>query len=255
MLVAEFDLLENGCAGTRVEHPKPLLVMGSAGSMSLRHTIERKKPMTEYWALLGILGALLLGAVSPGPSFVLVSRVAMNVSRRDGLAAAVGMGVGGAIFATLAVLGIATILIQAEWLYIVCRILGGSYLIYLGIRTWLGASQPLRASGTTTMVRPSATRYFSVGLLTQLSNPKTAVVYASIFSALLPATVPTWLFLSLPPLVFALEASWYSLVALALSTNGPRSLNVRWKAWVDRTAGVIIGALGVRLISSTLWRS
>jgi threonine/homoserine/homoserine lactone efflux protein len=77
--------------------------------------------MSASLALFGILGALLVGAVSPGPSFVLVSRIAATASRRDGLWAAMGMGLGGAMFATLALLGLATVLLRIEWLYLVLR--------------------------------------------------------------------------------------------------------------------------------------
>ena len=53
--------------------------------------------MSSHLILLSILGAVMIGAISPGPSFVLVSRTAMTSSRRDGLAAALGDGDGGAI--------------------------------------------------------------------------------------------------------------------------------------------------------------
>ena len=51
------------------------------------------------FALLSILGTIAVGAMSPGPSFVLVVRTSAAVSRRDGLAAALGMGIGGLSFA------------------------------------------------------------------------------------------------------------------------------------------------------------
>ena len=209
--------------------------------------------MSASLALYGILAALFVGAVSPGPSFVLVSRISVKSSRTDGLAAALGMGVGGAIFATLAVLGLVTILLQVEWLYLSLRVLGGLYLVYLGIRIWRGAPEPLDVSvSDVSVTRPStALRSFALGLITQLSNPKTAIVYASIFAALLPTSAPTWLFLSLPPLVLALETSWYAVVAVVFSAQRPRSVYLRSKTWVDRVAGAVMGALGARLLSET----
>lgn len=207
--------------------------------------------MSASLALFGILGAILVGAVSPGPSFVLVSRIAARSSRVDGLAAALGMGLGGAVFATLALLGLAAVLLQVEWLYLALRVGGGLYLIYLGIRIWRGASEPLEVADPGTPSQPTAFRSFAIGLLTQVSNPKTAIVYASIFAALLPATTPLWLFLALPPLVFALEGSWYAIVAFAFSAAKPRSVYLRAKVWIDRAAGAVMGALGARLISDT----
>jgi len=208
--------------------------------------------MSASLALFGILGAILIGAVSPGPSFILVSRIAVKSSRRDGLAAALGMGIGGAIFATLALLGLVTILLQVEWLYLALRVLGGVYLIYLGIRVWRGASEPLDVPDAGVTRSLSTFKSFALGLVTQLSNPKTAIVYASIFATLLPVAAPTWLFLSLPPLVLALETSWYGVVAVAFSASRPRMAYLRAKVWVDRTAGAVLGVLGTRLVSETL---
>jgi threonine/homoserine/homoserine lactone efflux protein len=61
-------------------------------------------------ALGAIFGAILIGAVSPGPSFVLVARTAIAVSRSAGMATALGMGVGGLIFAGAALLGLHVVL-------------------------------------------------------------------------------------------------------------------------------------------------
>lgn len=81
-----------------------------------------------------------------------------------------------------------------------------------------------------------------------LSNPKTAIVYGSIFAALLPQYPPVWCYIALPPLVFAVEAGWYALVALCFSSRRPRAAYLSSKAWIDRLAAGAIGALGLRLI-------
>src|SRR5262245_32689218 len=99
--------------------------------------------MTPTIALFAILGTLALGAMSPGPSFVLVARTAVARSRQDGLAAALGMGVGGAFFCGLALLGLIALLSSVEWLYLLLKFAGGFYLIYLAIMIWRGAKQPL----------------------------------------------------------------------------------------------------------------
>jgi len=204
--------------------------------------------MSTTTVLLIIVGTLLVGAISPGPSFVLVSRVAMAGSRLGGLAAALGMGLGGALFGALALVGLSTLLLQVDWLYLVLKVAGGAYLIYLGIRMWRSASQPIPMDEAAAPTRRSLFRAFSLALLTQLSNPKTAVVYASIFAALLPPAPPSWLMIVLPPLIFAVEASWYALVALVFSANRPRSLYLGSKTWIDRAAGSILGVLGARLV-------
>ncbi len=70
-----------------------------------------------------------------------------------------------------------------------------------------------------------------------------------IFAALLPAHVPIWMYsVVIPPMVMTTETSWYSIVAVAVSSPGPRAAYARSKVWIDRIAGTVLGALGVRLI-------
>jgi threonine/homoserine/homoserine lactone efflux protein len=102
--------------------------------------------LSEAATILSILGVFMLGAMSPGPSFVVVSRIAVSGERADGLAAAIGMGAGGFIFACIAVAGLTALLMQIAWLSIVLRLAGGAYLIWLGIKIWSSASDPVEIS-------------------------------------------------------------------------------------------------------------
>jgi threonine/homoserine/homoserine lactone efflux protein len=204
--------------------------------------------MDAFPALLAILAALIVGVVSPGPSFVLVARTSVALSRRDGLAAAAGMGAGGVLFGALALLGLTALLAQSGWLYLALRFLGGLYLVHLGMRLWRGASTPLAIPAGPRTGSASPRRSFSRALATQLSNPKTALVYASVFAALMPATPPLWFVLALPPLLFLIEAGWYAVVALGFSASRSRAAYLRAKTWIDRVAGSVMAALGLRLV-------
>jgi threonine/homoserine/homoserine lactone efflux protein len=205
--------------------------------------------MTALAVLLSILAAISIGAMSPGPSFVLVSRISIASSRTHGLASALGMGVGGAFFAALAVLGLTALLMQFEWLYLLLKLLGGAYLIYIAIRIWRGAPQPLVLSDKGgPKSRISVSRAFLLGLITQLSNPKTSIVYASIFAALMPPASPLWLLFALPPMLFCIEAGWYAVVAFVFSGSRARQIYARLKLWIDRGAGAVMGALGLKLM-------
>jgi threonine/homoserine/homoserine lactone efflux protein len=203
--------------------------------------------MQNALALGGIVAALSVGVVSPGPSFVMIARTAVASSRRAGLAAALGMGVGGVLFAAAALLGLQGVLLAVPSVYIALKVLGGLYLAYLGVRIFRGAAQPLDASGTQAMEATSLRRFFSAGLATQVSNPKTAIVYASVFAAFLPASFSPAFAAVLLAIVYAIEAGWYSIVALALSSAAPRRAYLKAKAGIDRLAGAVLAGLGLRL--------
>lgn len=210
--------------------------------------------MSSIAILFSILAAVLIGAVSPGPSFVLVSRIAVSRSRRAGLAAAFGMGTGSVIFATLALFGLSALLMQVEWLYLALKVAGGLYLIYIGIRIWRSAAEDLAIDAPASPAESGVWRNYWFALGTQLSNPKTAIFYGSIFVALLPAQPAFWLLAALPLAVFAIEVGWYTIVTIAFSSNRPRALYLGSKLWIDRVAGVVLGALGARLVADGLPR-
>jgi threonine/homoserine/homoserine lactone efflux protein len=207
--------------------------------------------MQELLSLGAILGAMAIGVVSPGPSFLMVAREAVSLSRANGLAAALGMGLGGTIFALAALGGLQAVLLAVPVLYSTLKVLGGLYLCYLGYRIYAGAKRPLsvpdvRSGGAGRSIR----RSLWFGLTTQVSNPKTAVVYASVFAAFLPSHLSLHLAIALVVLIFVLETSWYAIVATLLSTDAPRRAYVGYKALVDRVAGVVMVGLGLKLIAN-----
>ncbi|MCJ0763932.1 LysE family translocator [Variovorax terrae] len=204
-----------------------------------------------YLASVGmILLALLAGVLSPGPSFVQVARIAVARSRADGLAVAVGLGLGAVVFAVLALAGLHAVLAAVPPLYTALKLLGGLYLLWMAWSIWRGAKQPLALAGEAAAVpaRRSLWQSFRLGLVTQLSNPKCAVVYGSVFAALLPAHFPLAASLLVALGVLLMETGWYVVVALVLSSAAPRAAYLRSKMAVDRTAAGVMGLLGGRLV-------
>jgi threonine/homoserine/homoserine lactone efflux protein len=193
-------------------------------------------------AFAAILAAITLGAVSPGPSFVYVARAALSRGRGSASISALGMGIGGVVFALLALLGLSAILHYAEWAYIGLKVLGGVYLVVLAVRMWRGAGHAVVEAAD--LPRMPGWRILAASTLVQLSNPKAVVVYGSIFAALLPATPSLAMLLALPPAIFAIETGWYLVVAALFSTPAPRRVYARFSRGVDRTAAALLGGIG-----------
>ena len=161
--------------------------------------------MQELATLASIVAALSVGVISPGPSFVMVARVAVASSRIRALATALGMGVGGAIFGAAALLGLQSVLLAVPALYAALKVLGGLYLCYLGFLIFRSAQQPLAAVADNGKGSSRPVPAFWLGLTTQLSNPKTAIVYASVFAAFLPASFSPGFAAALLAAVFLVE--------------------------------------------------
>lgn len=202
--------------------------------------------MGEATAVLAIAGALLVGAASPGPSFVVVARASVAESRRSGLSAAAGMGAGAVLLFALALVGLQQVLDGSGRLLVALKVAGGCYLLWMAASLWRHSGVPLDAPGGRT-AGGHARRAFGRAALTQIANPKTAVVYAAVLAALLPREPGPGLTVVLLVTVMAVESGWYALVALTFSARRPRRVYARAKTAIDRCAAVVLGAIGAAL--------
>ncbi|MDM1290010.1 LysE family translocator [Acinetobacter indicus] len=203
--------------------------------------------MESVFILGSIALVLMLGAMSPGPTSIYVAKNSIAISRQHGLFTALGTGLGAAIFGLLAVLGLQAFLLAVPSAYLALKICGGLYLLWLAFKIIKHAKDPIQAehaAGTQMSLR----RAFMTGLITQLSNPKIAIVLASIFTALLPKEIPLYFYFVLPILCFFIDAGWCSLLAVALSAEKPRAVYLKFKKVFDRAAGVVMTVLGLKLI-------
>ncbi|EPJ43291.1 MAG: hypothetical protein OFPI_43560 [Osedax symbiont Rs2] len=205
--------------------------------------------MLDYVFLLPISLFLLLGVMSPGPSFILVAQTAMAKSKADAYAVSLGLGVGAIIFATIAAFGLFVLLESVPILYNGLKIAGGSYLCYLAYKMYNSSTE--EASYLKQQSKPvSLWKMFLKGLFTQLSNPKTAIVFASAFAAFLPATTPQYGYLLVCLTAFFIDTAWYLLVSRLLGSGKSQQLYAKFKKNINRIGAGFMGLMGIKLITA-----
>ncbi len=199
--------------------------------------------MTLWTTLVQLSLLHILMAMIPGPNTVVVSYVSARLSRRAGMMAVAGVVLGSAIWVVLSMFGVGVLLIEAGFVYRLLRWLGAAYLVYVGIRMLMAGLRPMDAQRP-----PQAARApLLAGLLTTLSNPKSAVFWTSVFVVLVPAHAPVWFYAAVVALIVMQSFAWYAFVALVLSTEFSRRHYQRFAQWLDRIAGVVMIGLGARL--------
>lgn len=206
--------------------------------------------LTDYSFLIAIGAALLGGAMSPGPSFLVVAQNALSKSRAHGLATSVGTGLGAGVFALLAALGVTTLLEQTPTVYLVFRIVGGLYLLWLAYKIWQGANQPLNETAAGEQEKGGLAAAMFKGFVVQTSNPKTVFIIASIFSAVMPVDPPARTALYVTIIAFIVDFAWYAVVAVSLSRQNSRTFYQKTKVYFDRFAALLLLALSVKLFIS-----
>lgn len=203
--------------------------------------------MTSDLIAVSAIGvAILFGAMSPGVSFLLVARMAMSSSRRAALSVAAGMGFGASVFAAIALAGLHTLLTLVPSLYTGLKVAGGCYLLWLALKMFRRPSNRFNDSAGREEV--SVSKAFMTGVFTQISNPHTALVFASIFSAALSKNIQPVMYIILPTMAFVIDVLWYAVVACLLSTDGPRQAYIKYRKFIDKLSGGVMAFLGIRLL-------
>jgi threonine/homoserine/homoserine lactone efflux protein len=129
--------------------------------------------MSPYAIIIGATLIWLAAVVSPGPNFLVVSRLALSQSRRSAIGATVGITVGSLIYAALTMFGLSVLILRFAWLGDTIRIIGGAYLVWLGIQAWRARPEnldPVAANEVQDVT--SLLHGLRIGFLTEITNPK-----------------------------------------------------------------------------------
>ena len=193
----------------------------------------------------------LLAVMSPGPDFVMISRNSLVYSRKVGVYSAIGLGLGILVHVTYSLIGIGLIISKSILLFSILKFIGAAYLIYIGYKCLrakphqeqniegekqneLGKFAAIRMGFLTNVLNPKATLFF-FALFTQVINPSTSKAIQVLYG------------LEMSVMTFA----WFALVAAILSHNLIRVRFTSVQHWLERTFGVILIALGVKVALSS----
>ncbi|WP_241613654.1 LysE family translocator [Rosenbergiella epipactidis] len=200
----------------------------------------------DFLQLCTIGLAIGVGAMSPGASFLLATRVALSSPFSASLGVAIGLGSGAMIFAFIALFGLQAVLNIIPGLHQVLNLLGGGYLLWRAVNI-LNKKPQMKGKDLATPTLTFTQALFR-GLLTQLSNPNTAVVFASLFTPLLDHPISTIFYFTVPGMTFFIDFLWFIFVAIILSQALPKRVYLRNNVAIDRLSAGILGFLGLKLL-------
>ena len=203
----------------------------------------------RFAAYLAVAALLIM---TPGPDMALVTRNALLAGRRAASFTTFGIGAGSVIWALASVFGIAVLLEKSVDAFTIFKFVGAAYLGYLGLRSLIAS---LRGSKQATATAPATQGThvgtwiaFRQGFLGNLLNPKAGVIFATIFPQFItPGDPPLRLMLML----LAYEAiilSWLQLYGYLVSRAGQSRFGGRVRTFLQGVTGVVLLALGVRLV-------
>src|SRR5210317_2134456 len=165
------------------------------------------------WLSLALV--CLMGAISPGPSVLVVVNQTLNGSRLNGVVTAFSHGLMVGLWALVTVLGISQLLLHVPMLQLLLSLFAVVYLLYLAWGAWNGGKMQIRADGK----RDSKSLRSAVtdGAAIALFNPKLALFFLALFTPFVDTSrefSDQYLLVVTPWLT---DTGWYLVVAMLLS--------------------------------------
>ncbi|MBB3063436.1 LysE family translocator [Microbulbifer rhizosphaerae] len=201
----------------------------------------------DWLAWLSLAGICALGAMSPGPSLLIVLRSAAS-GPRQGFACALAHGAAIAVYAGLTAFGLAVLITRSPLLFTALQWAGAAMLIYLGWKA-LRAPAPNPAAGAIPAPQQPTARSALQGFGVAFFNPKVALFFTALFSQFVTEQQALTTKLGMAAMAAGIDAGWYCLITLAVLAGRNRN-------WVGNSLGhrlqqlfgVLLLGLAARLV-------
>jgi threonine/homoserine/homoserine lactone efflux protein len=204
--------------------------------------------MEALWAFVGVAALVI---TTPGPDTALTVRNALLGGRACGVATALGVTLGLAVWTLAASAGLAALLVASEPAFVVVKLVGAAYLVYLGTQSlWHAVRgdsvQPGEGARAPRRLTPAAA--LRQGILNDLGNPKIAVFFTTLLPQFAPSHGPAFATLLAFGLVFCVMTFvWLVLYSVVVARAGDALRRPRIRRALDAIMGTALVALGVRV--------
>jgi RhtB (resistance to homoserine/threonine) family protein len=204
--------------------------------------------MEFFQGLLLITSIHILAAASPGPDFVLVSQQTLSNGKKSGLMCSIGIALGLSIHIIYSAFGLAAIIANSSSALWAIKLLGGGYLIYLGIKGLRSKASINENVEQQKAIKYSAKKSIGIGFLCNALNPKAPIYFVSLFTLVLSPEMPLYHIALYGLWMMLIQLAWFSFVVTLLSH--PR-INKKFKKMghlIDRVLGGAMIALGLKVL-------
>ncbi|WP_114453185.1 LysE family translocator [Halopolyspora algeriensis] len=203
--------------------------------------------LVQFLAAIGVLAVLTM---VPGPDMAVVTKRAVASSRQDGLRTVGGIIAGLLGWGVLTVVGLAAVLAASATAYMVVKVAGAAYLVFLGIQA-LVHSRRGRSAAPTPTESFSAGNPWRTGLVSNLLNPKIAVFYTGLLPTLAPSGLSPHVGMAVLVLLHAaLTLGWLGGYVLLLARARAFFERPLVRRVMERTTGVVLISFGVKVAAS-----
>ena len=192
----------------------------------------------EQWLALSL--ALVLGAMSPGPSLALVIRNTISGSRTNGVFTGLGHGLGFGIYAFMTSISLSILIRFQNSIEIFLRFAGTILLLWISYTFLTTSASAIHYKSGHKANRDSLPKSFSQGFAIALFNPKIMAWMIAVYAPFIKSGYPLIQFLRMGILGTLIDGFWYISVAVILSrTSLLNSLQAK-SVLINKMIGVLL---------------
>jgi RhtB (resistance to homoserine/threonine) family protein len=210
--------------------------------------------MDLFQGLILISSIHILAAASPGPDFVLVSQQTLSHGKKAGFMCSIGIALGLSIHIIYSALGLAAIIANSSTSLWVIKILGGSYLLYLGyqgIRVKSASAKETQVQAEVA-IKKSSLKNVAVGFLCNALNPKAPIYFVALFTVVLSPDLPLLHLVIYGLWMMLIQLTWFSSVVILLSRPRVNEKFQRLGHWIDRILGGAMILIGLKILTGKI---
>lgn len=213
------------------------------------------------WELVSIFITVglahFLALLSPGPDFVLIVKSAIKNDSKDAIGVALGITSANAVYIGLCLIGVGSILAASAPIMIVLKIIGGLFLMYLGLqalRARKDAYSQFQVTKSAHSIGPKTTflKEFVAGFLSGIFNPKNLLFYLSLFTVVLTPDISFMFKLGLGIWMTVVVFAWDTAIIFLLSTPKVRKKFTQIAYYVDKVTGALLGIIGLTIVRAAI---
>ena len=193
----------------------------------------------------------LLAAAAPGPDFVMVTQQTLAKGRRSGLLCSLGIALGLSVHIAYSAFGLATVIANSSAALWAIKLLGGSYLVYLGVKG-LRSKPQLSAKKPDGVEESSAIKTIGIGFLCNVLNPKAPLYFVSLFTIVLSPDMPLHVIAIYGIWIMFIQLAWFSIVATLLAAPPVAKRFKKFGHYLDRVLGGAMVALGIKVVMTKI---
>lgn len=200
----------------------------------------------QVW--LAFLAASIIISVTPGPGAVVSMSVGLRYGYRVSLRSIAGLQVALMIQLAIVAAGLGAVLAASATAFLILKIVGAAYLVWLGIQKWRSAGEPVSATTAPIEVR----RLFRTALLVNLTNPKAIIFMAALVPQFIDPAGNQWLqFAILCMTTVVIDTLVMSCYALLATRFRPWLADARAQCIQNRVFGSLFVGAGAALAVSS----